>query len=184
VHRNRATSLAALVASGCVAMAACGGSDGNSQASTLAAALQLQHQGQLAAAKQLYQHVIAAQPSNYVAHYDLGVIAQQQGDDSTALAEYGAALTAHPNYVPALYNQATIYQRTDPATAIDIYRRIIALQPHAPSAYFNLGLLETRSGSVQRGIQDLAQAVSQQSDLLGRVPKRFRTVVATVTGSS
>jgi tetratricopeptide (TPR) repeat protein len=161
---------------------ACGGSSGGSSATTpamtLTAALKLQAAGNLGQAAQLYQQVITAQPNNAYAHYDLGVVDQATSNPVGALAAYGAALTINPKYVPALYNEATIYTTTDPVLAISLYRQIIVIQPIASTAYLNLGFLEIKHGEAKQGVHDLAVAVQQDSALLARIPKHLQQLVS------
>jgi tetratricopeptide (TPR) repeat protein len=159
---------------------ACGGGSSGASASpgtTLNAALKLQQQGKLGDAAQLYQQAIHAQPNNLYAHYDLGVVDQELSNSVGALAAYGAALTINPKYVPALYNEATIYAKTDPVLAISLYRQIVALQPTAPTAYLNLGFLEIQHGEPKQGVAALATAVKQDPTLLSRVPAHLQTLV-------
>ena len=68
-------------------------------------------------------------------------------------------MTINPNYVPALYNEATIYATTDPVPAISLYRHIVKIQPTAPTAYLNLGFLEITHGEPKQGVKSLATAV-------------------------
>jgi tetratricopeptide (TPR) repeat protein len=166
-----------------LATACGGGSSGKSAnaATTLTAALKLQQQGKYSDAAQLYQQVIATQPDNLYAQYDLGVVRQATSDSVGALSAYGAALTINPKYVPALYNEATIYATTDPVLAISLYRQIVALQPTAPTAYLNLGFLEIKHGAPKQGARDLATAVTQDSALLARVPKSLQSLVIALT---
>jgi tetratricopeptide (TPR) repeat protein len=164
------------LASGCGGSSSAGGA--KNPTATFQAALQLQKQGKLSAAAQLYQQVITAQPNNVFAHYDLGVVDQANHDLVGALAAYGAALTINPKYVPALYNEATIYATTDPISAISLYRQIIGLQPTAPTAYLNLGLLEIKHSAPKQGVSDLTTAVRQDSSLLASVPKHLQGLVS------
>ncbi len=186
--RSRIAACAVVAATLVAVASGCGSSSSGGQKASpgnlLAAALQLQQQGKLNAAKQLYEQVVQAQPDNYYAHYDLGVIAQQAGDDTGALADYGAALTANPKYVPALYNEATIYAKTDPALAITTYRQVLAIQPVAPTAALNLGLLEFAHGQRQQGLHDLGIAITQDSSLLAQIPKHLQHLVQAATSSS
>lgn len=182
-----ATYVVAAVVLGAGLSACGGGSSGGknvSPANTLAAAIQLQQQGKLDQAKQLYEQVVKAEPKNYYAQYDLGVIAQNSGDNQGALADYGAALTANPKYVPALYNEATIYAASDPTLAISTYRQVIALQPVAPTAELNLGLLEVKNGEPKKGVKDLSIAITQDASLVAKVPKHLRTLVQAVASSA
>jgi tetratricopeptide (TPR) repeat protein len=155
-------------------LTACGGSSDASKpadANTLlAAGIKAQQQGNANAARQLFEQVLAKQPNNFYAHYNLGVLDQQAKDDAAALREYGAALTINPRYVPAMFNEATIFATTDPNLAITTYRRVVALQPKAPTAYLNLGLLEAAHGELAQGIKDLNIALHQDPTLGNQVP--------------
>lgn len=155
------------------AVTACG-SGGDSKAADantlLAAGIKAQQQGNVDAARQLFEQVLAKQASNFYAHYNLGVLDQQAKDTASALREYGAALTINPNYVPAMFNEATIFALTDPSLAITTYRRVVALQPKSPTAYLNLGLLEAAHGEVPQGIKDLNTALHQDPSLGPQVP--------------
>jgi Tfp pilus assembly protein PilF len=187
---TRPAILAVAVLALVTVLGGCGGSSSGGDAKTatpaanLAAAIQLQQQGKLGEAKDLYEKVVQAQPGNYYAQYDLGVIAQHDGDTSEALSDYGAALTANPKYVPALYNEATIYGVTDPALAISIYRHVIALQPVAATAELNLGLLEVKNGQPKQGVRDLALAVSEDGSLVSLIPANLRALVRAVRPAS
>ena len=155
-------------------LTACGGgSSGGKKADAntlLAAGIKLQQQGDANGARSLFEQVLAKAPNNFYAHYNLGVLDQQAKDNPSALREYGAALTINPNYVPAMFNEATIFALSDPTLAITTYRRVIALQPHAPTAYLNLGLLEYAHGEQAQGIRDLNTALHQDPSLGPQVP--------------
>jgi tetratricopeptide (TPR) repeat protein len=67
--------------------------------------------------------------------------------------------------VPALFNEAVIYQSSNPNKALTLYRSILQLQPVAPTAQFNLGLLEARLGMTQQADADLSKAVQEDPSL-------------------
>lgn len=183
----RARVSAGIAVMGILVTAGCGGRSGGGKASVgseLAAAIQLQQQGKLAAAEALYLKITKAQPSNYFAQYDLGVIAQGRDELTQALTYYGAALTANPRYVPAMFNQATILSQSDPSNAIALYKRVIALQPVAPTAYLNLGLLENGQGQVKQGTRDIVTAIKQDPTLINKVPKGLRGLILAKVAAS
>lgn len=154
-------------------LTACGGGSGGKPADAntlLQAGIKEQQKGDTNAARQLFEQALAKQPNNVYAHYNLGVLDQQAKDPASALREYGAALTINPNYVPAMFNEATIFAVSDPMLAIATYRRVVALQPKAPTAYLNLGLLEAAHGEVAQGIKDLNTALHQDPTLGPQVP--------------
>jgi Tfp pilus assembly protein PilF len=117
----------------------------------------------------LFRKAAAQAPHNAIAHYNIGVILQGRGQNADALGEYGLAIAADPKYVPPLFNQATIYGVTNPPLAIVTYRRVVELQPIAPTAYLNLGLLEVSSGLRAEGTKDLQTALKQDPSLLARL---------------
>src|SRR4051794_14118827 len=65
-------------------------------------ALKEHAQGDLATAKKDYTQVLDSDPRNKYALYNLGVIAQTEGDDPGAVKRYQQALTVDPGYNPAL----------------------------------------------------------------------------------
>jgi tetratricopeptide (TPR) repeat protein len=127
------------------------------------------------AAAQLFQQAIKDDGHVAVAYYDLGVADQQQKETSQALSAYDNALSIDPRYVPAMYNKATIYASTSPTLAISLYRRIVGLQPDAPTAYLNLGLLEAaQPGGTATAHAYLQTAVTLKPDLLNDIPAPLR----------
>lgn len=160
-------------------LTACGDGSGDAKPATAeqlvqAGLLQL-NQGDTDAALGTFQQAAKKQPDNVFAHYNIGVILQQQGRTAEALAAYGRALAAKPDYVPALFNSAIIYTATDAELAIATYRRIIVLQPQAPTAYLNLGILEAKAGQEAQARKDLATAVKQDGTLVNSIPKDLFT---------
>jgi Tfp pilus assembly protein PilF len=129
-------------------------------------------------AEALLRQALKKEPDNALAHYNLGVIFQSRGDNQAALDEYGKALVANPKYVPALFNTATIYGNSNPALAITTYKRVIALQPLAPTAYLNLGLLEIGSGLESQGIADLTAALRQDPSLVKQLTPAIKKKVS------
>jgi tetratricopeptide (TPR) repeat protein len=127
-------------------------------------------QGDYNAATQLFQQAIQRDPSNATAYYDLGTVFQSERRNSDALAQYAKALAYDPKMVPAIFNQATIYAVHNAPLAIFLYQRIISLQPHAPTAYLNRGLLEDAQGDKSRAGADLRMALAQDPTLRSRIP--------------
>lgn len=110
-------------------------------------------------------------PKNFYAPYNIGAILQKQGKKPEALAQYAVALEINPNYVPALYNQATIISESNPQLAITTYRRVVTLQKVAPTAYLNMGLLEAKLGLFDQAEKDLQIAIKQDGSLVKAIPK-------------
>ena len=68
-----------------------------------------------------FQDVLAVDPSNVYANYDLGVIAQSNGDSPEAISYYNKALAANTTYTPAMYNEAILLEN---AAAAAGHRRV------------------------------------------------------------
>jgi Tfp pilus assembly protein PilF len=167
--------VAALLLLAPLLVAGCGDDKPKAKEATAAqlvqAGLAATQQGDQDAAISAFTGAAKKDPHNVFAHYNLGTIFQKQGNNVLALQEYGLALASDPKYVPALYNEATIYGTTDPALAITTYRRVISLQPNAPTAYLNLGLLEAKAGLFDLAKQHLQKALDQDPSLVKSIPK-------------
>jgi tetratricopeptide (TPR) repeat protein len=76
----------------------------------LEAGLAAQAKGENVAASENYAMVLSLDPSNKFARYDLGILEQDAGYTGAALALYGDALRADPNFTPARLRIAGILQ--------------------------------------------------------------------------
>jgi Tfp pilus assembly protein PilF len=122
-------------------------------------ALQLHANGELDAAGVLYADVLALDPSNKYAHFNLGVIDQFAGDNESAIERYEAALVVDPAYGPALYNVGLAYSASgDRLTAIDRLRKAVEVSPDSAPAMFKLGVLLVDAGEEVEGNELLQRA--------------------------
>jgi tetratricopeptide (TPR) repeat protein len=159
-------------------LAGCGGSATHAATTTAAdygtlvgAGVHLLRIGNLGAAEQLFEQAITKDSQDPVGHYDLGVALAQQGEARLAVRQYRLALRINPRYVPALYNEAVLITRHDKPTAIFLYRQIIAIKPHSPTALLNLGLLEAPQRGLGRvAYVDLTSAIREDRALRSAVP--------------
>src|SRR5688572_26801150 len=98
------TALWTLLLAATVALTGCSGDDGEggddgSAAPTASAAaesafsqaLAAQEAGDLDTARGLFEEITRNEPDNLLAHYNLGLVHQQSGDDASALAAYEKA---------------------------------------------------------------------------------------------
>jgi Flp pilus assembly protein TadD len=166
----------ALAAVAVIAVACSSGNGGTSSTASglISQGLSAESSGQTQQAVKDFQAAVAKDPTNAIAYYDLGVIYQQNLNDSTqAAAEYNKALLANPTYKPALFNLAIINTQNDPQNAVTLYNKLLAINPKDPNVLFNLGLLmisQNNSSSLQ-GHQYLKQAIAIDPSLASRVPK-------------
>jgi Tfp pilus assembly protein PilF len=146
----------------------------------LDAGVHLMQQGNANAAAQLFEQAIQRDPTGVLGYYDLGTLYQRQGAVPKALHEYVLASAVDPRYVPALYNRAVILARADAPLAIYLFRKVIVLQPRAPTALLNLGILEARTkGMKASAVKDLRRAVALQPSLEHDVPAGLRKLLST-----
>jgi tetratricopeptide (TPR) repeat protein len=144
-------------------------SGGGGGSADLARGVSLQEAGQLDAAAAIYREVLAEDPTDVVANYNLGVIAHTRGDLSSAATQYQQVLSIDPRHLASLYNYALLQAGTGQVpAAVDLYRRAIAVQPdHAPSL-LNLGVLLLEQGGNEAEASDLiARAVRIDPSLQG-----------------
>jgi Tfp pilus assembly protein PilF len=116
--------------------------------------------GNAAAAKVTFENVLAIDPHNAYAHYNLGVIAQQDGRDKAAMASYDAALADDDAFAPALYNKAILTEGSDLDAAVDLYRRAVDADPKMAAAHMRLGFALIHLGKTAEGEEHLGKGVS------------------------
>jgi tetratricopeptide (TPR) repeat protein len=136
----------------------------------VAQGLQAQSVGDTAQAVSLFKLAIAQNQDNKAAHYDLGVIYQQQGDATDAVTEYKKALAIDPKFRPALWNLAIIQTLAAPAEAVALYTELLNINPNDANVNFNLGLLLYTQGEKTQGLTYLNKAISLNPALRSRVP--------------
>ena len=142
--------------------------------------------GNANAAQQLFAEAVARRPDDANALYDLGVAYQDEGQTHDALHSYARALRYAPDDAQIEFNRAVIYSTSDAPLAIFLYRRVIALQPDSPTAYLNLGLLES-AAHMSGAPADLLKAVQLDPSLASRIPPAVRATMpdaATTTSTS
>jgi tetratricopeptide (TPR) repeat protein len=153
----------------------CGASTAKTAAQNLAAGIAAQNAGNYAAATADYNKVLAAEPENADALFDLGDVEQFQHLDTEAVSRYQAALAVDPNFVGALYNLAILSTSASPVEAETLYEQAIRLEPNFADAHFNLGLLLISLGQKAQGQAQIRLAVALEPSLKSRVPKTITT---------
>src|SRR5438477_3826770 len=148
-----------------------GGATGSGDSNKLLqAGLTAQGAGRLDEARQDYLKVIAKDPTNKFAYYDLGVIYQQLNDANDAAASYNKALQIDANYKPALFNLAVLETPLAPQTAISLYQKLLGIDPNDATVHFNLGLLLRQIGQKAPGDAEVSTALRLNPQLSSRLP--------------
>ena len=128
-------------------------------------ALALHQQGQLAAAANIYQAILATEPLHYNALQLLGTVCAQTGQFGPAVTLFEKALTLdaqNPTVWNNLGNALTALGQA--AAALPRYDRAIALAPEVPDFYFNRGNAHKALSQWEAALQDYAAAIARQPD--------------------
>lgn len=156
-----------------VGVAACGSSppsEAKQASDALTAGLQAQTQGKNQEAIGDYNKVLAHDPKNKYAYYNLGLIDQLAGRNDSAEKNYRNALQIDPEFVSPLFNLAIIRTTPSPAEAEALYRHVIAIQPNNAAAHLNLGFVLRTEGHKPEGDAELREAISIDPALASRAP--------------
>lgn len=142
------------------------------------AGIRAQAAGNTAQAADDYHKALSLDPRNKFAYFDLGVIDQTAGRNATAELEYRTAIQYDPNFVGALYNLAVLRTDTAATEAIDLYRKVIAIEPTYAAAHLNLGFLLIAANQKPQGKAELDRAVTLDPAYASRIPATLRTTAA------
>ena len=128
--------------------------------------------GRIALAEAAYRAVLTHDPNDLDALNLLGLLRQQQGDLTEAMALLTRALTADPDFPEALTNMARLKRALrDPSGAADAARRALALDPDLPEAQLQLGgaLLELHDPAAEAALMAAVAAQPNSADALGQL---------------
>jgi tetratricopeptide (TPR) repeat protein len=176
---NRAATFAAALVVIAMAVVACSSSPGSGAsseraglarttgqpanarvASLIQAGITQSGQDNWSGAAATFQRVLAIEPGNVYANYDLGVIAQSAGNSAKAVGYYNKALAGNTAYTPALYNEAILIERSQPQQAIAMYQKIVSIDGKASTAYLRMAFLQAERGDLADARTNDAKAVS------------------------
>ena len=124
-------------------------------------AVQLQKQGLLDAADELYGRVLDAFPDHVDALHFLGVSRHQRGRADEALALVRRALALAPDHADARNNLGNmLLQEGRLDEAVAAYREVLAARADYPGVHANLGVALRRKGDLQGAEQASRQALA------------------------
>ena len=177
--------LAASVSAGTSASVNAGHSDVTRVAALLQVGIQRANQKDWAGATTTFQDVLAINPGNVYALYNLGVIDQTAGNAPEAIGYYKMAIRVSPKYTPAMYNMAILLERPDPQQALNLYQQIVGINPQASTAYLRMAFVQAGLGDHSAAQVSYAKAIAIDPSL-GKYPlpaKPAATAAATPTRS-
>jgi tetratricopeptide (TPR) repeat protein len=126
----------------------------------LTAAIEMHRSGQLSAASQLYQRVLAREQGNAEALHLLGVLHHQQGNNTRAIELIGRAVAIKPNSHIYHANLAEAYRALgDFERAAGCCRAALSIWPDYPEALCNLGAALQGLGKSAEAVEHLERAL-------------------------
>lgn len=112
-------------------------------------------------AEEAYTTVLDLDPTDPVAHLELGLIHERRGELPTAEEHYTEALRRDPENPRVLYSYASLYYATDDfETAEEFLDRALSLDPEYSPALSALASIQARSGDYESALQYIEKAVA------------------------
>lgn len=121
--------------------------------------------GDTAAAKTTFAKVLAGDPTNVYALYNLGYIAQTGGDAGTAAGYYGKAIDSDPDYAPALFNDGIVLEKADLSRSVALFRAAVKADPTMAAAYVRLGFALQHQGRLHEAAAVRSQGLALDPSL-------------------
>jgi tetratricopeptide (TPR) repeat protein len=113
----------------------------------------------------LYTATLTKNPGCWMAHYNLGIALNDQGDTDGAIAHYRQALELRPSYAEAHYNLGRLLvQNGQLDEAITHYEKALEINPVDAEAQNNLGATLFANGRVDEAIAHYQKALAIQPD--------------------
>ena len=113
----------------------------------------------------LYTGTLTKNPGCWMAHYNLGIALNDQGDADGAIAHYRQAIELRPNYTEAHYNLGRLLaQKGQLGDAIAHYQKVLEVNPADAGAHNNLGATLFASGRADEAIAHYRKALEIQPD--------------------
>jgi tetratricopeptide (TPR) repeat protein len=118
------------------------------------AAVQAEESGERQRAIQLYEQIIASDPSYAAAFINLGTIFFHLREYGRAEELYRSATEADPDYVLAFFDLGNVLDELDrPEESIAAYQQAVRLAPRYGDAHYNLALAYERKGDLRHALR-------------------------------
>ncbi len=113
----------------------------------------------------LYTATLTKNPGCWMAHYNLGIVLNEQGNTDGAIAHYRQAVELRPSYAEAHYNLGgLLVHKGQPDEAIAHYEKALEINPADAEAHNNLGATLFASGRVDEAVTHYRKAIAIQPD--------------------
>ena len=113
----------------------------------------------------LYTATLTRNPGCWMAHYNLGIALNEQGDTDGAISHYREAVNLWPGYAEAHYNLGRLLaQKGLVEQAIAHYEKALEINPSDADAHNNLGATLLANGRTDEAIAHYRKALVIQPD--------------------
>jgi protein O-mannosyl-transferase len=113
----------------------------------------------------LYTATLTKNPGCWMAHYNLGITLNEQGDTDGAISHYREAVKLWPGYAEAHYNLGRLLvQKGQLDEAITHYEKALEINPDDAEAHNNLGAALFASGREDEAIVHYRKALTIRRD--------------------
>src|SRR4029079_5492849 len=113
----------------------------------------------------LYTATLTRNPGCWMAHYNLGITLNEQGDTDGAISHYREAVELWPGYAEAHYNLGRLLvQKGQIDEAITHYEKAVEINPSDADAHNNLGATLLATGRTDDAIAHYRKALVIQPD--------------------
>lgn len=128
-------------------------------------AVELQQNGALNEAEQLYRQILETAPDNADVLNLLGLIAQTLGLHSEAVNWFYRAAAAAPEHFPIFFNLGiSLSASGHPIEAIEAYKKVLRLKPDLKEAFFCLGNTYWQIGRDEEATEAFENALKLDAD--------------------
>ena len=111
----------------------------------------------------LYTAALAKNSGCWMAHYNLGIALQGQGETDQAITHYREAIALRSNYAEAHYNLGRLLaEKGELSDAVTHYEKALAINPADAEAHNNLGATLFQSGRIDDAIPHYQKALEIQ----------------------
>src|SRR5262245_31162490 len=110
----------------------------------------------------LYGHALAVTTGNWVMHYNMGVLLEEEHRNDEAIENYLASASENPAFFPPRNQLALLYAKrgnADEATAMHYYREALRLQRRNAGVYNNLANFLANRGRPDDAVKHFRKAV-------------------------
>jgi len=123
--------------------------------------------GHLRQAERLYRQILAGEPNHTAASHNLGVLAQQVGQNDAALELIRHAIAVRPDWSEAYCSLGEVLRaRGQLDDAVAALRQAVTLQPGNATAHYNLGNILKDKGQLDEAIASFRRAIALKPDYL------------------